>query len=53
MKIDIAAYVLTDWPVIQALTRAADRGMRVRFYLDATQLAEHGRAKGGKIQAHS
>jgi phosphatidylserine/phosphatidylglycerophosphate/cardiolipin synthase-like enzyme len=25
-EIDLAAYVLTDWPVIQALTRAADRG---------------------------
>jgi phosphatidylserine/phosphatidylglycerophosphate/cardiolipin synthase-like enzyme len=25
-EIDMAAYVLTDWPVVQALTRAADRG---------------------------
>jgi hypothetical protein len=25
-EIDMAAYVLTDWPVMQALTRAADRG---------------------------
>jgi phosphatidylserine/phosphatidylglycerophosphate/cardiolipin synthase-like enzyme len=25
-EIDLAAYVLTDWPVIQALKRAADRG---------------------------
>jgi len=24
-EIDLAAYVLTDWPVMQALTRAADR----------------------------
>jgi phosphatidylserine/phosphatidylglycerophosphate/cardiolipin synthase-like enzyme len=39
-EIDLAAYVLTDWPVIQALTRAADRGVRVRIYLDGTQLAE-------------
>ena len=23
-EIDVAAYVLTDWPVMQALTRAAD-----------------------------
>jgi phosphatidylserine/phosphatidylglycerophosphate/cardiolipin synthase-like enzyme len=38
--IDMAAYVLTDWPVIQALTRAADRDVRVRIYLDGTQLAE-------------
>jgi phosphatidylserine/phosphatidylglycerophosphate/cardiolipin synthase-like enzyme len=27
-EIDVAAYVLTDWPVIQALTRAADRGAK-------------------------
>jgi phosphatidylserine/phosphatidylglycerophosphate/cardiolipin synthase-like enzyme len=33
-EIDFAAYVLTDWPVIQALTRAADRGVKVRTYLD-------------------
>ena len=25
-EIDLAAYVLTDWPVMQGLTRAADRG---------------------------
>ena len=48
-EIDFAAYVLTDWPVIQAVTRAADRGMRVRFYLDATQLAERGRANGAAV----
>jgi hypothetical protein len=29
-EIDLAAYVLTDWPVIQALTRAASQG-RSRF----------------------
>jgi phosphatidylserine/phosphatidylglycerophosphate/cardiolipin synthase-like enzyme len=39
-NIDIAAYVLTDWPVIQALTRAPDRGVKVRIYLDGAQLAE-------------
>jgi phosphatidylserine/phosphatidylglycerophosphate/cardiolipin synthase-like enzyme len=27
-EIDLAAYVLTDWPVIQALTRAAERGVK-------------------------
>jgi phosphatidylserine/phosphatidylglycerophosphate/cardiolipin synthase-like enzyme len=27
-EIDMAAYVLTDWPVMQALTRAADRGVK-------------------------
>src|SRR3977135_3422982 len=43
--IDIAAYVLTDWAIIQALTRAADRGVKVRIYLDGTQLAEREPAK--------
>jgi phosphatidylserine/phosphatidylglycerophosphate/cardiolipin synthase-like enzyme len=37
-KIDLAAYVLTDWPVLQALMRAADRGVRVRIYLDGSEL---------------
>ena len=31
-RIDMAAYVLTDLAVIQALTRAAERGVRVRVY---------------------
>jgi phosphatidylserine/phosphatidylglycerophosphate/cardiolipin synthase-like enzyme len=44
-EIDLAAYVLTDWPIIQALTRAADRGVRVRIYLDAKRLAETEGAK--------
>src|SRR5215469_7159128 len=39
-EIDFAAYVLTDWPVIQALTRAADRGVKVRIYLDGGRLGE-------------
>jgi phosphatidylserine/phosphatidylglycerophosphate/cardiolipin synthase-like enzyme len=39
-EIDFAAYVLTDWPVMQALKRAADHGVSVRIYLDGTQLAE-------------
>ena len=43
--IDLAAYVLTDWPVIQALTRAADRGVKVRIYLDGTRAAEAEDAK--------
>ena len=44
-EIDLAAYVLTDWPIMQALTRAADRGVKVRIYLDGTQLAERGPPK--------
>jgi hypothetical protein len=30
------------WPVMQALTRAADRGVHIRTYLDGTRLAERG-----------
>jgi phosphatidylserine/phosphatidylglycerophosphate/cardiolipin synthase-like enzyme len=44
-EIDLAAYVLTDWPVMRALTRAADRGVKVRIYLDGVQLAEREPAK--------
>ena len=44
-EIDLAAYVLTDWPIMQALTRAADRGVAIRLYLDGTQLAEREPAK--------
>ncbi len=44
-EIDMAAYVLTDWPVMQALTRAADRGVAIRIYLDGKQLAEREPAK--------
>jgi phosphatidylserine/phosphatidylglycerophosphate/cardiolipin synthase-like enzyme len=44
-KIDMAAYVLTDWPIMLALTRAADRGVKVRIYLDGTQLGEREPAK--------
>jgi phosphatidylserine/phosphatidylglycerophosphate/cardiolipin synthase-like enzyme len=33
-EIDLAAYVLTDRPVMQARTRAADRGVKVCVYLD-------------------
>jgi phosphatidylserine/phosphatidylglycerophosphate/cardiolipin synthase-like enzyme len=44
-EIDMAAYVLTDWPVMKALTRAADRGVYIRIYFDGTQLAEREPAK--------
>jgi phosphatidylserine/phosphatidylglycerophosphate/cardiolipin synthase-like enzyme len=44
-EIDMAAYVLTDWPIMQALTRAADRGVAIRIYLDGTQFAEREPAK--------
>lgn len=44
-EIDMAAYVLSYWPVIQALSRAAKRGVKVRVFLDGTQLAKREPAK--------
>jgi phosphatidylserine/phosphatidylglycerophosphate/cardiolipin synthase-like enzyme len=44
-EIDMAAYVLTDWPITQALARAADRGVHIRIYLDGAQFAEREPAK--------
>jgi phosphatidylserine/phosphatidylglycerophosphate/cardiolipin synthase-like enzyme len=38
--IDIAAYVLTDWPVMRALIRAARRGVKVRLYMDGGRIGE-------------
>jgi hypothetical protein len=42
-EIDFAAYILTDWPVM--LTWADNRGVKLRIYLDGTQLVEHTSAK--------
>lgn len=42
-SIDLAAFVLTDWPVIDALRAAASRGVRVRVLLDPTQRSAHER----------
>ncbi len=36
-KIDMAAYSLTDWPVIDALIDAHRRGVVVRIVLDPSQ----------------
>jgi phosphatidylserine/phosphatidylglycerophosphate/cardiolipin synthase-like enzyme len=52
-EIDFAAYVLTDWPVIEALARAADRGVKVRAYLDGTELAEREPAKVSVVRLSS
>jgi phosphatidylserine/phosphatidylglycerophosphate/cardiolipin synthase-like enzyme len=38
-EIEVVAYVLTDWAVIEALPRAARRGILVSIYLDGSQLA--------------
>ncbi|PNG27123.1 phospholipase D-like domain-containing protein [Methylocella silvestris] len=39
-EIDMAAYVLTDWPVMQALSRAARRGVKIRIYLDYGRIGQ-------------
>ena len=50
-SVDMAAYVLSDGPVIRALQDAADRGVSVRLYLDKGQYSQHGPARGGPIGA--
>jgi phosphatidylserine/phosphatidylglycerophosphate/cardiolipin synthase-like enzyme len=44
---DLGSEFLLDlnWPVMQALTRAADRGVAIRIYLDGAQFAEREPAK--------
>jgi phosphatidylserine/phosphatidylglycerophosphate/cardiolipin synthase-like enzyme len=39
-NLDIAAYVLTDWPIMQALIRAAQRGVKIRIYMDGGRIGE-------------
>jgi phosphatidylserine/phosphatidylglycerophosphate/cardiolipin synthase-like enzyme len=39
-RIDLAAYVLTDVPVIDALARAAARGVHVRIYREGRETPE-------------
>jgi phosphatidylserine/phosphatidylglycerophosphate/cardiolipin synthase-like enzyme len=51
LSIDIAAYVLSDERIIEALTDAAERGALIRLYLDKAQFAEHGATRGGLIEA--
>ena len=51
LSIDMAAYVLSDSRIIEALTDAAERGVLIRLYLDKSQFAEHGATRGGLIEA--
>lgn len=51
LSIDMAAYVLSDPRIIEALTNAAERGVVLRLYLDKSQFAEHGPTRGGLIEA--
>src|ERR1700742_2572308 len=41
LSIDMAAYVLSDQAVIEALGDAADRGVAVRLYLDRGEFRRH------------
>lgn len=51
LSIDMAAYVLSDQRIIEALTEAAERGVLIRLYLDRSQFAEHGATRGGLVEA--
>lgn len=51
LSIDMAAYVLTDPQVIEALINAAERGVVIRLYFDRSQFAEHGPTRRGLIEA--
>jgi phosphatidylserine/phosphatidylglycerophosphate/cardiolipin synthase-like enzyme len=50
-SIDMAAYVLSDQAVIDALNDAAERGVTIRIYLDKGQFSRHGPREGGEIEA--
>jgi phosphatidylserine/phosphatidylglycerophosphate/cardiolipin synthase-like enzyme len=41
-RIDMAAYVLSDQKIIEALSEAATRGVRIRLYFDAEQFRRIG-----------
>ena len=51
LSIDIAAYVLSDPRIAEALIDAAERGVVIRLYLDRSQFAEHRPTRGGIIEA--
>jgi phosphatidylserine/phosphatidylglycerophosphate/cardiolipin synthase-like enzyme len=51
LSIDMAAYVLSDRQIIEALTDAAERDVVIRLYLDSSQFAEHGPIRGGSVEA--
>jgi phosphatidylserine/phosphatidylglycerophosphate/cardiolipin synthase-like enzyme len=51
LSIDMAAYVLSDKEIIEALTDAAERDVVIRLYLDRSEFAEHGPFRGGLVEA--
>ena len=50
-SIDMAAYVLSDQRIIEALTAAAERDVAVRLYFDKSQFSQHGLKFGAPIEA--
>ena len=50
LSIDMAAYVLSDPRVIEALTAAAERDVVVRLYFDKSQFAQHGLRPNAPIE---
>lgn len=51
LTIDMAAYVLSDPRIIDALTAAAERDVAVRLYFDKSQFSQHGLRFGAPIEA--
>jgi phosphatidylserine/phosphatidylglycerophosphate/cardiolipin synthase-like enzyme len=51
LSIDMAAYVLSDPRIVEALTDAAERDVVIRIYLDKVQFAEHAAIRGGPVEA--
>lgn len=51
LSIDMAAYVLSDTKVIEALTSAAERDVVIRLYLDRSQYDQHGPQAGAPLEA--
>jgi len=50
-RIDMAAYVLTDWAVIEALIDAANRGVTVRIWRDPGQAERTAAAEEAKLES--
>ena len=51
LSIDMAAYVLSDPRIIEALIDAAERDVVIRLYLDRSEFVEHGAIRGGLVEA--
>ncbi len=51
LYIDMAAYVLSDPRIIEALIQAAERDVVIRLYLDKSEFVEHGAIRGGLVEA--